>query len=87
MKYSSLFEFDKNGKYIRQISSLGQGPGEYIVLEEFCINKKKREIYLLDLHKKILAYDIDTGKYLRTINYKLDMSSSHYITFFILCVG
>jgi hypothetical protein len=81
-KAKKLFVFDKNGKYIRQIGSLGQGPGEYVALNDFCINKEKREIYLLDNLKKILAYDIDTGKHLRTINYELDLSRSQYITFF-----
>jgi hypothetical protein len=80
-KAKKLFVFDKNGKYIRQIGNLGQGPGEYATLNDFCINKEKREIYILDNLRKILMYDMDTGKHLKTLNYKLDESRSAYMTF------
>jgi hypothetical protein len=80
-KAKKLFVFDKNGKYVRQIGNSGQGPGEYVELNDFCINKEKREIYLLDNLRKILTYNIDTGKHLKTINYNLVESRGVYITF------
>jgi hypothetical protein len=77
-----LFVFDrKNGKYIRQIGNMGHGPGEYVSLCDFCINKEKREIYLLDNLRKILIYDMDTGKHIKTLRYNLDEFSNPYIAY------
>jgi hypothetical protein len=80
-KAQKLFVFDRNGKYIRQIGSRGQGPGEYIHLNDFCISKEKREIYLLDNLRKILVYDMDTGKHKKTVKYQLTESRSEYIVY------
>jgi hypothetical protein len=61
-----LFIFDKTGKYIRQIGSLGQGPEEYLSINDFCLDCKNREIYLLDNGGgKVLKYDWD-GKYIKS---------------------
>ncbi|MDR1554121.1 MAG: 6-bladed beta-propeller [Prevotellaceae bacterium] len=32
-----LFVYDINGKYIRQIGAMGQGPDEYMGISHFCI--------------------------------------------------
>jgi hypothetical protein len=79
-KGKKLFVFDKTGKYIRQIGNLGGGPGEYTDLKDFCINKEKREIYISDFGK-ILMYDMDTGKHLKTLKYNLPEFRTAYITF------
>jgi hypothetical protein len=77
-----LFVFDKNGKYIRQIGSRGQGPGEYRSINDFCINREKREIYLLDdYYHKIFVYNLDTGKYLNTIKFNHNESSCNYLAY------
>jgi hypothetical protein len=79
LKAQKLFVFDRNGKYIRQIGSRGQGPGEYVALNDFCINKEKREICILDNLRKILIYDIDTGKHKKTLKYNLYESSPYIV--------
>jgi hypothetical protein len=81
MKAKKLFVFDKNGKYIRHIGNLGHGPCEYVALNDFCIIKEKREICLLDNLRKILIYDIDSGKHKKTVNYRLDELRSAYIAY------
>jgi hypothetical protein len=76
-----LFVFDKNGKYIRQIGSKGQGPGEYSSIDDFCINGKKREIYLLDDNGRIFVHDLDTGKHLNTVKFRHDELSYKYLAY------
>jgi hypothetical protein len=77
-----LFVFDKKGKFIRQIGSKGPGPGEYTSIEDFCINREKREIYLLDGRKNcVFVYSLDTGKYLSTLKFNLKESSCEYLAY------
>lgn len=59
-----VFEFNKNGDFIRKIGSLGSGPGEYVSCQDFAINEKKEEILIQDgYHNRIYIYDIQSGKY------------------------
>jgi hypothetical protein len=76
-----LFVFDKSGKFIRQIGSQGQGPGEYSSIDDFCINGEKREIYLSDDNGRVFAYSLDTGKYLNTVRFSPDESSCNYLAY------
>jgi hypothetical protein len=77
-----LFVFDKNGKFIRQIGSKGQGSGEYSSIEDFCINREKREIYILDDNgSRVFVYNLDTGKYLNTVKLSPDESSCKYLAY------
>ena len=70
----SLFVFNRDGKFVRKIGNLGQGPGEYTGIYDFTINFDQNEIILLDSHK-ILFFDLE-GKYLRSFNIKKDYYSS-----------
>jgi hypothetical protein len=64
-----LFVFDRNGKYLRQIGRWGQGPGEYLRPDDFCIDTAKREIYILDNDsRKAHKYNLDDGKYISSID-------------------
>jgi hypothetical protein len=65
-----LFVFDKkNGKYLQQIGSLGQGPGEYIEIRDFCLDVANREIYIYDAGKfRLHKYNMDNGKYVESVN-------------------
>lgn len=52
-----LFQFDADGHFIRNINHKGQGPGEYVSLNDFQI--KNDTIYLLDGRGgKLFAYDM-----------------------------
>jgi hypothetical protein len=67
--HAGLFVFNMDGKFIRRIGREGQGPGEYVFLSNFTVDEAKHEIYLLDAgRKRIIIYDIETGKYLKHIS-------------------
>ncbi|MDR0420841.1 MAG: 6-bladed beta-propeller [Prevotellaceae bacterium] len=78
-----LFVFDKNGKFVRQIGSKGQGPGEYRSIDDFCIDVEKRAIYILDRDgSKVFVYNLDTGKYLNAVKLSPDESSCNYLAYY-----
>lgn len=58
-----LFLFDSKGKFLNQIGNQGKGPGEYLEIRDFIINKEGN-ILILDF-KKILMYNIN-GDYIKT---------------------
>ena len=80
MNAKSLFQFDLNGKYIGKIGEYGRGPGEYLRLMDFTIDKKNNELYLLD-YDKLHRYKTD-GTYLNTVNIEIRNASVQSIQFF-----
>jgi len=58
-----LFQFSKEGKFIRQIGKTGRGPGEFL-LRDFIVNNSS--IYLFSRIPRFLEYDFN-GNYIRTI--------------------
>lgn len=63
-----LFVFDMNGKFLQRIASVGDGPGEYIQISDFSIDRKGNTIYLLDeASNKIHKYDTQSGNFLGSI--------------------
>lgn len=57
-----IWLFNDKGKFVSQLSKLGQGPGEYIGLETFTV--KNGIIYILDVvYHKILRYN-NAGQFL-----------------------
>lgn len=66
-KTQKLCVFDQNGRYIQQISKLGNGPGEYITCRDFTVSERNKEIYILDsTPNRILVFGLD-GRFLKTI--------------------
>ena len=60
----SLLVFDIEGNFIFKIDKVGQGPGEYIQLDFFDIDRENRQIVLTDLMAYwVMRYDFD-GKFL-----------------------
>jgi hypothetical protein len=43
-----LLQFNKNGQFIKQIGSIGRGPGEYASVIDFFIDDKYKKIYILN---------------------------------------
>ena len=73
-----LFLFDKNGKFVRTISSRGRGPGEFIYIADFDIDKKGN-IYLFDKERKnILKFD-SFGNFKEEITHGLFTTNFAYI--------
>jgi len=77
----SVFVFDKNGRFIRKIGSLGGGPGEYIQLMDFTIDIKNNFIFLLDYGKYVHMYTLD-GTFVKTINPKIENYNIKNIQYF-----
>lgn len=69
---NNLFQFDKSGKFIRQIGSQGRGPQEYLYVSEFCINNKTNEIYIFSMGQ-MLVFGFD-GVYKRSIKLSFRVS-------------
>ncbi|MDR2036799.1 MAG: 6-bladed beta-propeller [Bacteroidales bacterium] len=62
-----LFVFNREGKFIRRIGSIGKGPGEYTFPRDFTIDPDKKEIYLLDFNTNSIHLYTLEGVYQRTI--------------------
>ena len=61
---NELFLFHKNGEFIRKVSALGQGSGEYSALCDVEFDLKKKELLILDVDK-LLFYNLE-GEFLRS---------------------
>jgi len=55
----SIILFDNKGKYIRQIGSVGQGPGEYVSIIDIAVDSKKERIFIYTNESKIICYDFN----------------------------
>ena len=43
--YTKILQFDRKGKFLKQIGANGRGPGEYLGITGFCIDPKNKRIY------------------------------------------
>ena len=54
----NVYEYDKTGKFIRQIGTQGRGPGEYLFVKKIFVNEKDSSVNLFDFpSQKLLKYD------------------------------
>ena len=65
---NKLLQFDRSGKFIRQIGSQGRGPGQYTQIADFCIDENKRNIYIIG-GRFVLQFDFD-GEFKGSSNYE-----------------
>ena len=77
----SLFVFDMDGRFIKKIGNLGQGPGEYIQLGDFTIDTKNRFIFLLDWGAYAHKYHLD-GTFVQTVTPQLSDANFDFIQFY-----
>ncbi|MPM70356.1 hypothetical protein SDC9_117311 [bioreactor metagenome] len=57
---NKILIFNMEGKYISEIHQVGQGPGEYLSIMDFCVDIVKKQILVLcDRPYKIIAFDFD----------------------------
>jgi len=60
----SVYEYDKTGKFIRNIGTQGRGPGEYLSIKGISVNYKDSSVNLFDfVSQKLLKYN-QGGNYL-----------------------
>lgn len=68
-KMKRLFVFDMDGKFKYEIGKPGMGPGEYIKLSDFAIDRKDSVVFLWDEAKKnILRYDLKTSEFISSVH-------------------
>ena len=69
-RYSILTFNAVSGKFLNKIGKKGQGPGEYVQIQDLCIDKDNNRIVLKDSGKQaILTYNYE-GKYLGNISFE-----------------
>lgn len=61
-----VFAFDRNGEFKRQISKIGQRPGEYSQLKTFDV--RSDTLYLLDSYKNIILRFDSNGQFIDNSN-------------------
>lgn len=54
-----VLQFSREGKFVRQISMMGNGPGEHRQLLNIFVNEKRERIFLVEIFERILEYDFD----------------------------
>ncbi|MDR1116558.1 MAG: 6-bladed beta-propeller [Tannerella sp.] len=61
----SIFVFDAEGRFITQVGSIGDGPGNYIAANGFEIDRDNRRIIVNDSNReRLVFYDADTYEYI-----------------------
>lgn len=64
----AIFQFGRDGLFIRRVGSYGQGPEEYLTVSFLDMLPEKNELYaLVPEYWMIYVYDTETGKFLRKI--------------------
>jgi hypothetical protein len=71
-----IVQYDRNGKYIRNIGRKGRGPGEYRYCMAFTVDDDNKRIYIRD-NDKIKVYS-HLGNFLRDLPYKEYISRSSF---------
>ncbi|MGM0635105.1 MAG: 6-bladed beta-propeller [Bacteroidota bacterium] len=64
---SALYQFRKNGKFVRKFDQFGEAPHEFLNLNDFDLDEKAKIIYLLSVDdRKLISYDFN-GNFLNSI--------------------
>lgn len=75
--FYKLLQFDREGKFIRQIGDIGRGPGEYIYVMGFCIDKIGKRVFIKDYANYLVKeYDFN-GQFIRS--FKISFDSSQFL--------
>ena len=75
--FDRLLQFDRHGKFIRQVGDNGRGPGEYIHVSGFWIDEKNEKAYVMAWGiKTIKEYDFN-GNFIKS--FKIAFSSLQFI--------
>jgi len=70
---NALFLFKKDGTFLHKFGRVGNGPGEYAEIADFCYDNTTGAIYMLDFQTdRVNLYDIHTGSFLKSIQLQND---------------
>lgn len=62
-----LYQFTKEGKFVRKFGSVGQGPGQYNYIQYFDVDPEIKLIYMLTTSQKINVYSTENGRFQKSI--------------------
>lgn len=81
-KENRLYVFDLKGRFLYQIGSAGGGPGEYIQISDFTIDRENSVIYVLDESAdKIHKYNLKNQEYISSIKVRKNGRQHFYLQF------
>lgn len=75
-----IFLFNRNGNALKKINHKGQGNEEYTLFNRIVLDEENEEIFVNDIFKKILVYDLE-GFFKRKISWKEDLQPSEMYNF------
>lgn len=78
-KTMSIFIFDMEGNYLTKIANQGNGPGEFSMIYHVFLDKKKKEIVVVDTPQQKNIHYSYTGKYLYEERHPFSIISCEYL--------
>jgi len=60
-----ILVFNRDGKFVHAIGSVGQGPGEFNRVEDIALDNNHKCLYVINFDRRIICYDLMTGNYLK----------------------
>lgn len=78
---AKVFVFSKEGHFISQIGSIGEGLGEYLQPYKLYINKKKNTISIADRgSNKLITYNLDNYQYISSESVPFNFSNCAWLS-------
>ena len=70
-RHGDLFIFHSDGRFSHKIGNRGTGPGEYIKISDFSLDKDNNDVYILDNSSKcIIKHKLSTGEFISSTRLK-----------------
>ncbi|WP_298552265.1 6-bladed beta-propeller [uncultured Parabacteroides sp.] len=76
----NIFLFSRDGKALKKINRKGQGGEEYTLFNRIVLDEENEELFVNDISKKILVYDLE-GNFKRKISWEGDLRPSEMYNF------
>ena len=74
-----ILVFDVKGRFLYPVGHFGSGKGEYMDPQDFTYSKDDDVLYVLDARLgKVLAYQLGTGQYLKSLDNDFPSLHIHY---------
>lgn len=67
--WDKILQFDRVGKFIRQIERKGQGPGDYIMVSNIDVNEASDRVCINNSEQSMLVYDFQ-GRFIQNIPFR-----------------
>ena len=76
-----ILKYDRKGKLIKKIGTIGRGPGEYSRYTKFTVDNKEETVYVQDSGNRIQVYE-GNGNFLRSISIQEYGGNIDLVSFF-----